>query len=440
MTTPTKIMNRSAGAALGLRSLLVELPGDLRRLGGQLAHRAVAEHVVSDPSPTVLAVLRRVRPRLRVKRLTVLTGADDVIDVLHDEERYRVAPYAEAMQRLIGPFALGLDGEAHARSRARLDEAFTVVDLDELARWADAKAAALVADARDDSRIDVVTELGQPLAVAFVARWYGVPDAPFAPAAPEERMAVWATTFFEDCFLNLTRDRVVGRRAARASARLRAVVGSAVAERIALPEAPGDSRTGSRTTVLDRLLGTTGSAEAAEDATVDLVGLIVATVPMIAEALTRTVDHLLDSPDERERAASAAARGDREQVWRHIQESLRFSSPSPGVLRSCPVADATAGNGDPHGRPDLVLASTRSAMFDPARVPHPRRYLADRPEHVYLHFGAGPHACLGRPFARELLISATGALLREQGLARRPRPDGTMISDGPAVARLTVAL
>lgn len=410
---------RPADVLAPSRAVLAELPGDVRRGLGRAAQLTVADLLASQPVP-VLALLRALPRPPSLNGLRILTRSRDVVAVLTDDRHYRVTPYAGPMHRLAGPFALALDGPDHTAARERLHGVVDPIDLAAVGTWAGTACARLVDQARPDGRLDVVTELAQPLAVQFVATWYGLSAGALDPAEPTESLGHWANALFEDCFLNLTRDRTVAERATRAGLQMRArAVGAYRAHAMA-----GSSTTTSPDTVVARMVADGYDEEAAVS---DLMGLTVATVPTVTEAIMRVVDHLLDDAGAARGARQAAVNGDRDLLWRHARESLRFRPQSPALLR----ADRT-------GTP--VMVSTRSAMHDPSFVDRPSRYQTDRPERCYLHFGAGPHTCLGRDLARELTVSAMAVLLQEPRLRRMPGPSGRPTLDGPMPAHLVVTV
>ncbi len=396
-----------------LRAVLAELPGDLRRGVAQVAELTVGAKL-SDPPPLLLALLRRFRPRQTVKHLTLLTRARDVTAAASDTSgQYLVTPYVKPINRLAGGFVLGLDGPAHAQARRELDSVLAVADAEVVGRWAQDLAVRLLETARPQGRVDLVGEFAHPLMNGFVAEFFGVGE-------PDSPLAKWAWDLFEDCFLNPRGDRGVRMRAEAAAVSLREVIEATLAPLRSEPDGEGAGAP----TVLAAL-----AARYSDDERVvgDLLGLIVASVPTTAEAVIRVVDHLLDHPRVAAVAAAAAQRGDRAALAAHVRESLRFNPQSPGLLREqvCPGAGSR-----------LVMLSTLSAMQDRDLVENPRAYRIDRPPSAYLHFGAGPHACLGESLATQLLVSAVAAVLLEPRLRRADGVRGRPTFDGPVPMRL----
>lgn len=437
MSTPSaagrQLRRRAEQVLPGLAAVARALPGDMIQGTRQGIGLAVRRGLAEPPLP-VLALVRRTVSRVRVGPVTVLTRAADVRAVLRDPDRYTVQHYGTVMTDLVGPFALGLDGPAHASARAVLEEAVSATRLMDVADSADAQARRLLGAAAAAGRLDVVTEFARPLAVVTVAAALGVPVPPGEPITPLSGRdgatctADWTEALFEGCFRDGARDQGVGARARSARDEIVGHLSTCVTKERTRADA-GESVPGQ---------GPLGAPPASplavllerydDDARVvtDLVGLLVGSVPTIAESLARIIDHLLDHPDRlaavREDAVQVKV-GDapperRAAVWGHGQEAMRFAPQSAGVLR---VPDAG-------GRP--VFACTLSAMHDPAAVPSPRSYRPDRPDDVYLHFGDGPHRCVGEALAREILTSALIAFVGEDGWQRDPGPDGRLRSDG----------
>lgn len=415
-----------------LREVAAALPGDLRRAGRQVAGDLLTGLVAVPPRP-LLALLRRVGLEPRVRTLTLRTRSAAVEEGLTCPARFRVTPYAAPMQHLAPGVALALDGAEHTAARGRLDAAVAVVDPAEVGRWADARAGYLLDLARPDGAVDLVTEYAEPLLTGFVEDFLGVPAPPRDPLRPEDHLAAWAGAVFEQCFLNLSGDPGVIARAEAAIVPLRAAVAVAVEQAgAAVPGGADGSGGGPPSTVLARMVHL---GQHREQVVNDVVGLVVGAVPTTTEALGRVVEHLWRHPDAARAAVRAAHAGHREGLRGHVRECLRFNPQSPGLLRA--PADGPPGA--------VVMLSTLAAMHDPRRVPGPGRYRPGRPEHAYLHFGAGPHRCPGEPFAEELLVSALGVLLRAVPVRDDvpTRPDGAtvrLVSDGPLPRSMPLVL
>ena len=80
-------------------------------------------------------------------------------------------------------------------------------------------------------------------------------------------------------------------------------------------------------------------------------------------------------------------------------------------------------------------------MFDDTAVADPAAFRTDRPEHAWMHFGHGPHACLGVHPGRVVIAETVRRIMLRPGLraagdVRRDRavfPDGlTLRFDAPA--------
>jgi cytochrome P450 len=415
---------RAALTAIG--DVARALPGDLGRATRQELRRR-GEAWLERPPPIVLAGVRRFLPATRLPgtNITLVTRHHDVIEVLRDSGTFHVTPYARTMVELAGPFALGQDGADHAAARSRLHDALEPCNGSELERWAHKAAERLVSEGCQDGALDAVTDLAWRLPARFTADHLGV------PGPDEDTLIAWSRSLFEGIFLNLDRQRWLVKEAATAAERLRSHVDDAVGAARA-QSAPG-------ATALHRLAA---SGEPDGQARTDLVGLVVATVPTVAECIAIIVDDLLRRTRVHQRLHAAAATYDSATVWRHARESLRLTPQSPGLVRQA-TDDATVGGGPRAGRVaagSVVLASTAAAMRDPSVAPHPGRFDVDRADDAYLHFGTGPHRCIGEHIAPVLIAAAVTALFRRPGLRRAPGPHGRLAVEGRWPTHLHVLL
>jgi cytochrome P450 len=415
------------GAVLpGLRDTVKELPGDLTRNARQYAFLRV-ESTLENPPGWLLALLRRFHPVLKKGRMTLVTRADDVRHVLNNEQAFTVRPYGRTMEHFAGPFALGLDGAQHAQAREKLDSLLAPIDSGKLRTWATDVAEQLVTERAHSGRLDVVTGLAEPLPVRFVAEFFGV-------SGPDEQTLIkWAKKLFEGTFLNVGHQRSLEAEADSVAAEMRAYVDEEIAR-------ARRRDTTTVTTVLDRLI-----AMESDDTMIrtTLVGLVLATIPTVTEALVRATDRLLRTRSAFAGARTAAQQADDELLWQCIREALRFRPQTSYLVRA--AADSTAVAGTPRHlqqirERDVVLAATASAMRDPAMVARPLRFRTDRPDSAYLHFGDGPHRCLGERIAPVLLTAGVGALFRRPALRRVPGRAGRLQTTGRWPAHLMVTV
>ena len=66
------------------------------------------------------------------------------------------------------------------------------------------------------------------------------------------------------------------------------------------------------------------------------------------------------------------------------------------------------------------------ANRDPSVFPSPNEVKIDRPLESYIHYGVGPHRCLGEDASRVALTAMLKVVGRLENLRRAPGPQGTM--------------
>lgn len=97
--------------------------------------------------------------------------------------------------------------------------------------------------------------------------------------------------------------------------------------------------------------------------------------------------------------------------------SYRFATQADTIPSSPPV---TVKPGD------KVFVSFVSAARDPVHFPNPDQVNPRRPLNSYIHYGTGPHACLGRDISQVALTEMFRALFRRKNVRRVDGPQGEL--------------
>ncbi|HYO55228.1 cytochrome P450 [Archangium sp.] len=382
----------------------------------------------------VFGFLRNHHPNLMLGKRVLVTRAEDVNEVLKTDAVFGVTEiYAEHMERTTGPFFLGMENTPrYQRESSIARRAVRPEDLERIRTMVREHAEQLIARARPTGRLDVVNGLARPVAVGLVDRFFGV------PGPDPETMKRWMHILFWDIFLNSGNDADVTARAHTASAELKTYMEGLITQRKAGLATEG------RDDFLTRLL----RMQADETTRLDddavrrnVGGIIVGAVDTMTKALAQLINELLKRPKALGEARSAAQAGDTGRVAAHAFEALRFDPHNPILLRACHQDYVLAKGTDrevriPKGT--LVIASTISAMFDPAVMRDPDAFRVDRPPQGSMHFGRGMHTCFGEHINHVVLPEVLQCLLRLRNLRRAPGGEGRMRFEGPFPDRLVV--
>jgi cytochrome P450 len=124
-----------------------------------------------------------------------------------------------------------------------------------------------------------------------------------------------------------------------------------------------------------------------------------------------------------------------------VFEASRFYPLTPGLFRHCTedyklAAGTWRAKVIPNGA--LVMASTRSAMFDGRQIESATQFRIDRPDYNYMHFGYGMHECFGVYMNRVMMPAICKSLLKKPNLRRAPGADGKLQMDGAFAKSLLV--
>jgi linoleate 10R-lipoxygenase len=84
------------------------------------------------------------------------------------------------------------------------------------------------------------------------------------------------------------------------------------------------------------------------------------------------------------------------------------------------------GRSVPINAGDNVFVSFVSAARDPIVYPEPETVSLDRPMDSYIHYGAGPHRCLGEDVSKVAITAMLKTVGRLDNLRRAPGPRGEL--------------
>jgi cytochrome P450 len=341
-----------------------------------------------------------------------LTRYADVAAVLRDgrmsadrtqADRFRMPPGRQIYQSM-----LTLDPPDHTRLRTLVNKAFTPATVSRLRPRIQALVDAILDEAEERGRLEVIADLAYPLPVTVIAEMLGVP--------PEDYQIFkdWSATLAA----NLDPLRAGEMREAAFDARdaLSEYLSGIVEQRRARPgddmisallavEESGDVLSHRELLIMCNLLLIAG-----HETTVNLIG--------------NGLRALLTHPDQLQRL-----RDEPGLMETAVEELLRYDSP---VQLTGRVVTEELEIGGAQMRPGhFVMMLLGAANRDPAQFPEPDRLDLGRHPNQHMSFGRGIHFCLGAPLARVEGQVALGSLVR-----RFPQ----LRLDGEAVQRDTVTL
>jgi cytochrome P450 len=401
-------------------------PAPTRESPGAALSRAVGDH-----SRPIFKLLRTVKPMLSTPAFGLVTRADDVREVLADDEHFGVPAYNERMTEMSGPFILGLGNTVlYRHDHQALRAAIRTEDLPEIAKHTLAAGRERVRNCA--GTLDVVRDLTDPTIDAVMSAYFGTPG----PGGDTQLR--WARDIFDHVFLNVSGKQSVRERALAAAEEMRPHLDAQIAHRRARLEAghaePDDA--------LTRLLRVSLDGQGLRDIAIrhNLIGLIAGWIPTVSKAFTCAVLEILGRPQVLAEVRAAARAGDHDALWRYLLEALRFRPQTWALLRTC-VSDHTVAADTPRATTfhagARVLIATQSAMFDSRRVKDPETFRVDRPLDDYLHFGYGLHTCFGQAI-NGVQLPALAAALFEGPPIKLTEPGAGIVYDRSYPASLMV--
>jgi pimeloyl-[acyl-carrier protein] synthase len=273
---------------------------------------------------------------------------------------------------------LFLDPPTHTRIRSLAAAAFTPASVASLRDHIRDIASDLLAAVRPTGRLDVITQLAEPLPAIVTAELLGV------PTSDHEQLKEWSAIFAE-MLGNFQLNPGGAARVVRALEDMLRYFKSAVREQLksggsglvsALAHAEIDG---------DRLT----EDEVVANIIITMVGGQETTTNLIGNGVLTLLRH----PDQ-----FAALRADPTAIPSAVEELLRFEPPSQQTARLART-DCQLGDKEIRQR-QAVIAVMAAGNRDPARFPDPDRFDIYRKDNRHLSFGWASHFCFGAPLAR----------------------------------------
>ena len=318
----------------------------------------------------------------------IVTRYADVVTVLHDFSADRT-PTPERLAAMglgeMGPIAevmvkqmLFLDPPVHTRIRSLASFAFTPQRVEVLRGHIRQIVEDLLAAVIPSGRMDVITELAEPLPYTVTAEMLGVPvtDAP--------QLKAWSQDFAE-MLGNFQHNPDHIPRVRRSVEEMTRYFHSAIQDVRAHPreglihsfltaEVNGD-----RFTEDEIVANTIVTMVGGQETTTNLIGNGVLT--------------LLRNPDEMKLLAA-----DSSLISSAVEEMLRYEPPSQHTARLAP--DDVELGGKKILKRQAVIAVMAAGNRDPERFPEPNRFDITRKDNRHLSFGWAAHFCFGAALAR----------------------------------------
>jgi len=422
----------------------------------------------------VFRVLRLLRPIFIFRKLMIVTQAREVREVLGRFDDFALGESIDPGMPW-GNFLMTVDWrQRHAQERQWLQSAVDPADTDKIRAIVIGRCQQQINAA--NGRIDVVSQLLEPVVVEIANQYFGVPS----PAGSTQEMA---HAMRDLAGIIMAKPPIGSEPSSRSRANIAKVTDAVLTEISSVASsAAGSPPAPNLLARLARQLRTPGAPSWFDEDWIRryLTGLIATGGATIVRAGAGATDQILAHPDALREAQAVAIQLDqamiqldqamaqpdqaadeqervdalqrvgalrervdtlRDTLRHYVYEALRFRPMLPLLLRDTP-RDTVIAYGTKKAR--IVRAGTRvlapplSAMFDQKAVPKPSRFDAKRPFDQYLHFGFGPRECFGRYIAEIVLLEVFRSLLVLDGLSRATDAKGKLRFDGPAAAGLVV--
>lgn len=116
-----------------------------------------------------------------------------------------------------------------------------------------------------------------------------------------------------------------------------------------------------------------------------------------------------------------------DKILRYAMEGIRLNGTFGSYRESTVEATIKDGNRQVKVKPgDKVFVSFVDANREEEFFPEPNKVRIDRPMENYIHYGVGPHSCLGGEASRVALTAMLKTVGRLDNIRRAPGPAGEL--------------
>jgi pimeloyl-[acyl-carrier protein] synthase len=273
---------------------------------------------------------------------------------------------------------LFLDPPAHTRMRSLASHAFTPQRVEVLRGHIRDITNSLLDEVQSQGRMDVITDLAEPLPCIVTAEMLGV------PVEDQQQLKIWSQDFAE-MLGNFQHNPE------RASRVLKSTLAMTEYFRSAMHEQRLRPRDGLVSSLMNAELG--GDRFTEEEVIANCIVTMVGGQETTTNLIGNGVLALLRNPDQLKKL-----RSDLSLIPSAVEEMLRYESPSQHTARLAP--EDTILGGKRIAKRQAVIAVMAAGNRDPERFPEPDRLDITRSNNGHLAFGWAAHFCFGAALAR----------------------------------------
>ena len=284
----------------------------------------------------------------------------------------------------VGSWMLMIDPPDHTRLRGLVSKAFTPAVIENMRGLVQQLVDEMLARVREQGRMDIMTDLANPLPAMVIAEMLGV------PATDQQQFKAWSDDIAHG---------LAGIDSARNKEELFALYDLAQQSFLALSsyfrEKVAELRVHPRENLLSALIRAEeqGDRLTEDELFANCVLLMIAGHETTTNLLGNGVLALLRHPDQKEKLARNP-----DTIVSAIEELLRYDSPVQKMGRIALTEINVAGKQIKQG--DLVCLSFGAANRDPEQFAAPAQLDIERKPNRHLAFGHGLHYCVGAALAR----------------------------------------